>query len=152
MTKLVVMLTRSTIFHWHQQSMQGRASASPKPKNGRPVVASTETMVNTIGTMLADDDSSSQRQTVLVGILQTTQTKIIFSLFFPAISVGVYAYAFMQNVRTGVLFAFSADFFTGDVTNSGLLLFFIFFDSRCSRLVMGLVSLLKTQPLYINVE
>ncbi len=44
-----------------------------------------------------------------------------------------------------------ADFFTGDVTNSGLhAAFFYFFDSRGSRLVTGLVSLLKTQPLYTS--
>ncbi len=45
-------LTRSTIFHWHQQFTQGRASASPKPKSGRLVAASTETTVNTISMML----------------------------------------------------------------------------------------------------
>ncbi len=44
-----------------------------------------------------------------------------------------------------------ADFFTGDVTNSGLhAVFFYFFDLRHSRLIMELVLLLKTQPLYIN--
>ncbi len=88
------MLAHSTIFHWHQQFMQGWASASPKPKSGRPVAAFNETTVNTICTMLADDDSLSQ-QTALVGISQTTVKKIILSLFFPAISVGVYAYAFI---------------------------------------------------------
>ncbi len=63
----------STIFRWHQQFTQGRASASPKPKSGRLVAASTEAM-------LADDNSLSQQQIALVGILQTTVKKI-FSLF-----------------------------------------------------------------------
>ncbi len=57
-------LAHSTIFHWHQQFTQGQASASLKPKSGRLVAATTETPVNTIGTMLADDDFSSQRQIV----------------------------------------------------------------------------------------
>ncbi len=101
-------LAHSTIFHWHQQFMQGRASASLKPKSGRPVAAFTKTTVNTIGTaMLADDGSLLQRQIALIGISQTTVKIIIFSLFFPAISVEAYAYAFTRNVRTGVLFALS---------------------------------------------
>ncbi len=54
------MLARSTIFRWYQQFTQGRAFALPKPKSGRPVAASAETTMNTIGTMLADDDSLSQ--------------------------------------------------------------------------------------------
>ncbi len=54
-------LARSTIFHWHQQFTQGWASASPKPKSGKPVATSTETTVNTIGTMFADDDSLLQQ-------------------------------------------------------------------------------------------
>ncbi len=82
------MLARSIIFHWHQQFTQGRAFVSPKPKSGRPVAASTETTVNTIGRMLTDDDSLLQRQIVLVGISQTTVKKIILSLFFSAISIG----------------------------------------------------------------
>ncbi len=53
-------LVCSTIFHWHQQFTRGQASASPKPKSGRPEATSTETMVNTVGTMLVDDDSLSQ--------------------------------------------------------------------------------------------
>ncbi len=61
--------------------------------------------------VLADNDSLLQRQIALIGILQTTMKKIILSLFFPAISVGAYAYSFMQNVRTGVLFALSSWFF-----------------------------------------
>ncbi len=107
------MLARSTIFHWHQHFTQGQASASWKQKSGRPVATS-------ISTMLVDDDSLSQRQIALVDISQTTVKKIILSLLFPAISVGLHAYAFTRNVRTGVLFAIEADFFTGDVTNSGL--------------------------------
>ncbi len=101
------MLACSTIFHWHQEFTQGRASASLKSKSGRPVAASTETTVNTISTMLADDDSLLQRQIALVGILQTMVKKIILSLFFTTISVGVYAYTFTRNIRTGVLFALS---------------------------------------------
>ncbi len=62
-------VARSNIFHWHQQFMLGQASASPKLKSGRLVVVSIETMVNTIGTMLSDDDSLSQQQIALVGIL-----------------------------------------------------------------------------------
>ncbi len=54
-------LTRSTIFIWHQQFTQEQAYASPKLKSGRPVADSTETTVNTIGTMLVNDDSLSQR-------------------------------------------------------------------------------------------
>ncbi len=69
------------------------------------MAASTETMVNTIGTMLADDDSLSQRQIALVSTSQTTMKKVVVSLFFPAISIGVYTYAFTQNICTGVLFA-----------------------------------------------
>ncbi len=43
---------------------------------------------------------------------------------------------------------YRADFSTSDATNSGLhAAFFYFFDLRRSRLVTGLVSLLKTQPL-----
>ncbi len=72
-------LACSTIFHWQQQFSQGRASASPKPKSGRLVVACIETMVNTIGTMLADNDSLLQRQIARVGILQNTVEKIILS-------------------------------------------------------------------------
>ncbi len=101
-------LTRSTTFCQHQQLTHGKASASPKPKSGRRVAASTETMVNTIGTMLMDDDSLSQRQTALVCILQTTVKIINLSLFFPAISIGVYVYTFTRNVCTGVLFALSS--------------------------------------------
>ncbi len=70
-------------------------------------MASTETTMNTIGMMFANDDSLSQRQIALIVISQTTMKKIILSLFFPAISTGVYAYAFTLNVRTGVLFALS---------------------------------------------
>ncbi len=88
------MLPRSTIFHQHQQFTQGWASASPKPKSETPMAASTETTVNTTSTMLADDDSLSQRQIALIGISRTTVKKIMPYLFFPAISVGVYAYAF----------------------------------------------------------
>ncbi len=62
------MLARSTIFHWHQQFMQGQASASTEPKSGRLVAASTEITVNRIGTTLAVDDSLSQRQIALSGI------------------------------------------------------------------------------------
>ncbi len=75
------------------------------------MAVSTEITVNKIGTMLADADSLSQQQIVLVGISQTIVKKIILSLFFPAISIGVYAYAFTQNVRTGVLFVLSGGFF-----------------------------------------
>ncbi len=59
------------------------------------------------GMMVADDDSLLQQQIALVGISQTTMKKIILSLYFPAISVGVYSYAFTQNVPTGVLYALS---------------------------------------------
>ncbi len=46
---------------------------------------------------------------------------------------------------------YRADFFTRDVTNSGLhTAFFYFFNLPYSRLVTGLVSLLITQPLYIH--
>ncbi len=71
----------------------------------RLVAISTETTVNTICMMLADDESLSQRQIALVGISQTTVKNIILSLFFPAISVWVYAYTFTRNIHTGVLFA-----------------------------------------------
>ncbi len=71
-------------------------------------MASTEiTVNNTIGTMLADDDFLSQRQIALIGILQITVKEIVLSFFFPTISVGVYAYTFTLNIRTGVLFALS---------------------------------------------
>ncbi len=100
-------LACSTIFHWHQQFMEGWASASPKPKSGRPVAACSETMVNTIGTMLTDDDSLLQWQIALIGISQTTMKKIILSLFFPTIYAGVYTYAFTWNVDMGVLLALS---------------------------------------------
>ncbi len=73
-------LARSTIFCWHQQFTPGQASASPKQKSGRSVTASTETTVNTIGTMLVDDDSLSQRQIALVSVSQTTVKKIIISV------------------------------------------------------------------------
>ncbi len=86
------MKDRSTIFCWHQQFTQEWSSASLKLKSGRLVVASTDTVVNMIGTMLADDDSLLQQQIALVSISQTSVKKIILSLFFPAISVGVYAY------------------------------------------------------------
>ncbi len=103
-------LARSTIFHWHQPFTQGWASASPMPKSRRPVAASTDTKVITIGTMLLDDDSLLQQQIALVSISQTTVKKIILSLFFPAISVGVYPDTFTQNIRTGILFALSVWF------------------------------------------
>ncbi len=98
-------LARNTIFHWYQQFMQGRTSASPKPKKERPRVASTETTVNTIGTMLVDHDSLLQRQIAHVGFSQTNVKEIILSLLFPAISIGVYAYTFTRSVCRGVLFA-----------------------------------------------
>ncbi len=63
------MLDCSIIFHWHQQFTQRWTSASVKLKSGRPVVASTVTTVNTIGTMFVDDDSLSQRQIASIGIL-----------------------------------------------------------------------------------
>ncbi len=105
-------------------------------------------MVNTIDTVLVDDDSLSQRQIAFVGISQTTVKKIILSLFFPAISVRVYAYVFTRNVRKGILLL---GWFLHRLCNKlwATCCFFYFFDSRHSRLVMGLVSLLKTQP-YIN--
>ncbi len=142
------MLAHSTIFYWHQPFTQGLASASPKPKSMRPVPASTETMMNMIGTMLEDDNSLLQRQIVtFFGILQTTVKKIILSLFFPAISLPVYTFAFM-HVRMGVLFALLCWFFHRWCNKLwATCCFFYFFDSWQSRLVMGLVSLLKTQPL-----
>ncbi len=77
--------------------------------------------MNTIGTMLVNDDSLSQRQIALIGILQTTVKKIIPAHFFTAVSIGVYIYAFTRNVRMGGLFLrYRADCFTGDVTNPGL--------------------------------
>ncbi len=57
------------------------------------------------------DDSLLQRQISLDSISQTIVKKIILSFFFPAISIGVYAYAFTQNVFTGVLFALLGWFF-----------------------------------------
>ncbi len=74
-------LTRSTIFRWHQQFIEGWASASLKPKSGRLVAASTETTVNTVGLLIADDDSLLQWQIAFVGILQTTAKKIILFSF-----------------------------------------------------------------------
>ncbi len=140
-------LAHCTIFHWHQRFM--RAPTSPKPKSGRPVAASTKTTVNTIGTMLADDDSLSQWQIALVGISQTTVKKIILS-FLSCNFCMVYAFAFTQNIRKGVLFALSGWFFHRWCNKFWAInCFFYFFDSRHSRLVTGLVSLLKTQPLYI---
>ncbi len=73
-------LARSTIFNWHQQFTQGRASASPKPKSGRPVAASTKTTVNTISTMLAEDDSLSQWQ-IYSPVFCKLPWKRLFSLF-----------------------------------------------------------------------
>ncbi len=74
-----------------------------------------------------------------------TKKKIILSLFlFPAISIRVYAYAFMWNVCKGVPFALSGWFFYRWCNKLwATCCFFSFFDSRCSRLVTGLVSLLK---------
>ncbi len=122
-------LAHGTIFHWHQQFMQGRASASPKPKSGRLVVTSAETEVNTISTMLADDDSLSQRQIAPFGISQTTVKKIILSLFFPAISIGCR--------RCNKLWA--------------TCYFVYFFNSYHSRLVTGLMFL-KFSKLYRNLS
>ncbi len=100
--------------------------------------------MNMIGTMLADDDSLSHQQIALIGISQTTVKKIILSV------------SLSRNFRRGVRLRFyvkpsygrPAVFFLGNVTNSGLraVFFFYFFDSWRSRLVTGLVSLLKTQP------
>ncbi len=84
------------------------------------MAASTETMVNTIGTMLADDDSLSQWQIALVGISQTTVKKIIPSLFFPAISVGVYACTLCATLIQVFYLHYQADFFICDITTSGL--------------------------------
>ncbi len=99
---------------------RGLASASPNPKSGRLVVASTETMKNTIGTMVADDDSLSQRQIALVGISQTSAKKIILSLFFPAISIGCTLTLLRGMFVQAFYLHYRAYFFTGDVTNSGL--------------------------------
>ncbi len=54
------MLARSTIFLWYQQYKNGWDFVTPKLKNGRLVVVSTDVMVNTIVMRLADDDSISQ--------------------------------------------------------------------------------------------
>ncbi len=64
---------------------------------------------------------------------------------------------FCMGVRETFIRAFylhyRSDFFTGDVTNFGLhAAFFYFFDSQHSRLVTGLVSLLKTQPLPLHEQ
>ncbi len=71
-----------------------------------------------------------------------------YSLFFTAISIGVYAYAFTGNVPMGVLLALAGRFFYRWCNQLWVTCcFFYFFDLRRSRLVKGLVSLLKTQPL-----
>ncbi len=107
---------------------------------------------NMIGTMLVDDDSLSQWYIALIGISRTALKSIILSLFFPAVFIGVHAYAFMRNVRTSVLFALSGWFFHRWCNILwAICCFFYFFNLRCSRLVMGFVSLLKTQPLYFCV-
>ncbi len=103
--------------------------------------------VNMIGMILVDDDSLLQWQIALVGIPQTTIKKIILSLFFSAISIRVYAYAFMRNVHTGILFALSSWFLHRWCNKLwATCCFFYFFDLWRSRLVTGLVSLPKTQP------
>ncbi len=62
-------------------------------------------------------------------------------------SIWVYAYAFMRNVHTGVLFLLSGWFFHRWCNKLwATCCLFYFFDSRCSRLVKGLISLFKTQP------
>ncbi len=98
-------LARSTIFHWQQQFTQGRASASPKLKSGRLVAVSTETAVNMIGTMLVDDDSIMMTDSTRWYFVN--QREKYYSLFFPVISLWVYAYNFTQNVRTGIISALS---------------------------------------------
>ncbi len=78
----------------------------------------------------------------------------VASIKFPTaqIFVVVHAYAFTQNVRTSVLFALSGWFFRKWCDKFwATCCFFYFFDSRRSRLVMGFVSLLKTQPLYFDI-
>ncbi len=80
-------LACSVIFHWHQQFIQEWTSASSNPQSGRLVAASTETMV---GTRLVDDDSLSQHQIAHCQYLANHCEKD-YSLFFPAISIGVYA-------------------------------------------------------------
>ncbi len=144
-------LARSVIFHWHQQFTEEWASASPKPNSGRLVVSSTETTVNMIGTMLADDDSLSQRQIALVGIFQTTLKKIILSFlswnFCSAVRLCFYAKCSYGRSICVILGWFSHRW-RNKLRATGC--FSYFFDSQHSRLVMGLVLLLKTQSLYIT--
>ncbi len=101
-----------------------------------------------IGTMLVDDDSLLQGQITVVGISQTTVKKIILSLFCN----------FCKDVRLrfyvkrlyGVLFALLGWFYHSwrdklwAIRCLFLLFRFVPFQTR-----NGLVSLLKTQPLYI---
>ncbi len=69
---------RSTTFHWHQQFTQGHASASPKPKSGRPGGLYWDNSEYD-RTMLTDDDSLSQQQIAFAYIPQTIVRKIILS-------------------------------------------------------------------------
>ncbi len=76
------------------------------------------------------------------------QRSHVASVKFPTaqISIKAYAYAFTQNVCTGVLFALSGWFFHRWCNNLwAKWCLFYFFYSRCSRLVTELVSLIKTQ-------
>ncbi len=81
------------------------------------------------------------------------QRSHIVSVKFPTaqFSVGVYVYSFTQNIRTGVLFLLWGWFFHRLCNKLwATCCFFYFFDSQRSRLVKGLVSQLKTTPLYVS--
>ncbi len=124
-------LALSTIFYWHQQFTQGRASASLKPKSGRLVVTSTETTVNTIGTMLGmmvPYHNDGQHPS----IFPKPRCKRLFSLvsFLQFLQGCTFILLRKMFVRAFYL-RYRAYFFTGDVTNSGLLPAFFTISIRC---------------------
>ncbi len=130
----------------HSTSMQFQRNflnvfAQRKTENVRTTVRQNITLWNFAGIFFRTSFSQS---CVCSLHYQCSQ---IASVKFPAaqISVGVYAYAFTRNIRTGVLFALSGWFFHRWCNKLwATCCFFYFFDSRCSRLVTGLISLLKT--------
>ncbi len=84
-------------------------------------MASTKTTLSTTGMMFADYDSFLQRQIALIGILQTTVKKIFLSLFtFLQFLFGCTLTVLHETFVWAFYLRYRADFFTGDVTNSGL--------------------------------
>ncbi len=53
-------MSRRQVFHWHKQFRVGRVLSVAVKQSGRLVSISTNVIINTNGTMIADDSSLTQ--------------------------------------------------------------------------------------------